>query len=236
MRVFLDIAYDGTDFFGSQIQKEIPQTILGEITSALLHLKIDSKVIASGRTDKGVHAFSQICHIELPSFWTNLDKLQTALNKIVPPAIRIKKIYKVDNTLHARYSAKKRAYRYILQQKEPNPFESRYVAYYKDIDLQKIKENIKLFEGTHDFSYFIKQGSDTKTNVRTIYKAYLYNYRGKTILYFEANGFLRTQIRFMVGALLSLEKEQIQQQLSLEKKYKFKPAQSCGLYLAKVKY
>ncbi|MDP2894419.1 MAG: tRNA pseudouridine synthase A, partial [Sulfurimonas sp.] len=69
-----------------------------------------------------------------------------------------------------------------------------------------------------------------------IYKTFAYRYKGFIILNFEANGFLRSQIRLMVGALLTLDASNIEEQLSCKKRYKIKPAPSNGLYLAKIKY
>jgi tRNA pseudouridine38-40 synthase len=82
----------------------------------------------------------------------------------------------------------------------------------------------------------MKSGSDIKSTTRTIYRAFAYRYKGFIVLNFEANGFLRSQIRLMVGALLNLESAQIQEQLACKKRYKIKPAPSNGLYLAKIKY
>lgn len=236
MRCALNIAYNGTHYLGSQIQKETPNTILGNLTTVLLQLGIKSKVIASGRTDKGVHATSQICHIDLPHFWNDLTKLKNVLNNMLPPSIRINTIKEVDSLFHARYSAKRRVYRYILKNKESNPFESDFVTFEKNISFENLQKNIKHFIGEHDFAYFMKTGSDTKSSVRIIYKAYAYKYKGFIILNFEANGFLRSQIRLMVGALLNLSTLELQNQLSCKQKHKVKLAPSNGLYLARIKY
>jgi len=236
MKIALTLAYDGTSYFGSQIQKETPLTIVGVLSKVLQQLGITDKVIASGRTDKGVHATGQVCHLSLPSFWNDVIKLQRTLNTMLPPDISVKKVVKVDENFHARYSAKKRVYRYVLKEGISDPFLSRFITFEKSVDIQTIAKNIKLFEGEHDFSYYMKTGSQTQNNIRTIYKAYAYKYKDFIVLYFEANGFLRTQIRFMVGALLNLNKKEIQDKLSLTYNHSLKPAKSQGLYLAKIKY
>ncbi|NPA66440.1 MAG: tRNA pseudouridine synthase A, partial [Epsilonproteobacteria bacterium] len=130
----------------------------------------------------------------------------------------------------------KRTYRYIISTKESNPFESRYVTFLPSCDLIKIKQNISLFEGEHNFEYFEKTGSDTKTTIRTIYKAFAYTHKSYIILHYEANGFLRSQIRLMTGALLSLDTNQITEMLQRQYRYKIKPVPPQGLYLAKIKY
>jgi len=236
MRCALTIAYNGTHYLGSQVQKETPNTIMGNLETVLLKLGIEYKVIASGRTDKGVHATGQVCHIDLPEFWTDLHKLQRVLNEMLPTSIHIKNIFHVEDDFHARYSAKKRVYRYIIKKGESNPFLEEFITFDKNIQFEEIEKNIKLFIGEHDFINYMKTGSDTKSSVRVIYKAFAYKHKDLIILNFEANGFLRSQIRLMVGALLNFNATQIQDQLSCKEKHKLKPAKSNGLYLAKIKY
>jgi tRNA pseudouridine38-40 synthase len=197
---------------------------------------IDSKAIASGRTDRGVHATGQVCHIDLPEFWNDLKKLKRVLNSMLPSSILVKEIKYVNNDFHARYTAKKRVYRYIIKNGQSNPFEANFVTFLDSVDLQMIKKNISLFQGEYDFKLFMKSGSDVKSTKRVIYKAFAYEHKGFIILNFEANGFLRSQIRLMVGALLTFESSIIEEQLMCKKKYKIKPAPSNGLYLAKIKY
>ena len=107
---------------------------------------------------------------------------------------------------------------------------------FKDIDFEKISKNIKLFIGEHNFKYFIKTGSDTDSTVRVVYNAFAYRYKDFIVLHFEANGYLRTQIRFMVSALLNLDENKILDKLNCKKNHQIKPALSNGLYLAKIKY
>ncbi|MDD5203323.1 MAG: tRNA pseudouridine synthase A, partial [Sulfurimonas sp.] len=127
MRVALTLAYNGTSFLGSQTQSETSNTVLGKLESVLSLLGISSRAIASGRTDKGVHATGQVCHIDLPAFWSDIQKLRDVLNQKLPKTIRVTKINAVDPAFHARYSAKKRVYRYIIKQAESNPFEEEFV-------------------------------------------------------------------------------------------------------------
>ncbi len=236
MRCSLTIAYNGTLYLGSQTQKETNNTILGTIETALKQLGIKTKIIASGRTDKGVHATGQVCHIDLPPFWDDLDKLKQVLNQMLPSSILVTHIKKVKDTFHARYDATRRTYRYLLKITPPNPFESDFVTFEQNIDFQQIEKNIAFFVGKHDFQQFMKTGSNVSSTQRIIYKAFAYKYKDLIILNFQANGFLRSQIRLMVGALLQLDSTQIQEQLSLSNTYKIKPAPSNGLYLAKINY
>ena len=236
MRVTLILSYNGTHFLGSQLQKSSKNTVFGQLERVLHQLGIKEKVIASGRTDKGVHASYQVAHVDLPPFWDDTAKLKQVLNEMLPSSIRVKKVYAVSDDFHARYSAKSRVYRYIIKTGASNPFETDFVTFIEDIQFNTLKQNIKLFIGQHDFVNFMKTGSDTKSSVREIYKAFAYKYKDYIVLNFEANGFLRTQIRFMVGALLDLSAQQIQEKLNNTKNHKLKPAPANGLYLAKVKY
>ena len=236
MRVKITLAYNGTHFFGSQVQSETDQTILGLLELSLSKLGIKERVVASGRTDRGVHATGQVCHVDLPLFWSDLTKLRQELNRSLPLAIRVKKITAVSEDFHARYSAKKRSYRYIIKEGEADPFSAEFITYLDSYERKKVEENIALFVGEYDFSYFLKSGSETKSNVREIYKAYAYRYKGYSILHFQATGFLRSQIRLMVGALLSLNSQEIQEKLTLVKNHNCRPAPANGLYLAKILY
>ena len=246
MRVKATIAYNGTKFYGSQIQeREI--TVNGTLQEALFSLGIDSKIEASGRTDRGVHATGQVIHFDLPPFWTDPQKLQEMMNQKLPRSLHVKKIQTVQDDFHARYSARRRVYRYILKEGESNPFLDEFVTFVDQIDIQLLQKAIKEFEGTHDFCGFYKKGSDNKTTIRTIYKTRVYKHKGLIVLYFEANGFLRSQIRLMVGMLLGLNSgkykiEDLENQLTptghfaCKQKIAFKPAPSNGLYLAKIFY
>ena len=236
MRVALTIAYNGTHFLGSQVQTESPNTIFGNLERVLSKLGINFRVVASGRTDKGVHATGQVCHIDLPPFWSDLSKLKRVLNEMLPSTILVKKVEAVDDEFHARYSAKKRSYRYIIKESKSNPFEADLITFLKSVDFKTIEKNIGLFIGEHDFKYFMKTGSDIGSTTRVIYKAFVYKCNGYIILNFQANGFLRSQIRLMVGALLTLNAQEIEDKLKTSYNHKLKPAPSNGLYLSKIKY
>ncbi|MBD3823874.1 MAG: tRNA pseudouridine(38-40) synthase TruA [Epsilonproteobacteria bacterium] len=236
MRVALTVSYNGASFEGFQIQKHTKNTIAGALEHVLGILGIESKIVASGRTDAGVHATGQVCHIDLPPFWSDLTKLQRVMNEMLPKSIHVKRIREESSDFHARYSAKKRLYRYIIKVGEPNPFEDAFVTFVESLDFDALQEKIALFVGEHDFAYFMKSGSDIGSTVRTVYNAYAYRHRGYIVLHFEANGFLRTQIRLMVGALLKFTCQEITEQLTCQKKHRLKPAPGNGLYLAKIKY
>jgi len=242
MKVRLLLSYNGANFEGSQVQSHTSNTIMGQVYKAFERLGIKTKLHASGRTDSGVHAFKQVMHCEVPSFWSDVNKLKDHLQFQLPDSIHLRQLNLADEAFHARYSAKRRAYRYILSDASSNPFESAFVTFNKEqLDIKALKDSISLFQGEHDFSSFMKSGSNTSSNIRTVYKATLYQHKGKVILYFEASGFLRSQIRLMVAFLLKisskrLSNEQLLEQLHNEKKHSSKPAPPNGLYLSNIIY
>lgn len=241
MRIKLLISYNGTSYEGLQVQKHTDNTIMGELYKALKSLNIKTKLHASGRTDAGVHAFKQMLHCDVPTYWSNTDKLKEHLQHKLPSSIKIRLLCQASEDFHARYSAKRRAYRYILCESESNPFESDLVTFVPHLDIPLITESIRLFEGEHDFGLFKKSGGAVGTDVRTIFKTRVYPYGNKLVLYFEANGFLRSQIRLMVAFLLKisekkLTQEQLLEQLNGLKSHNTKLAPPNGLYLSNIIY
>ncbi|ADV46141.1 tRNA pseudouridine(38-40) synthase TruA [Nitratifractor salsuginis] len=240
-RIKAVIAYDGSAFEGFQRQKRTPRTVQGALERALASLGIGTPIVGSGRTDAGVHATGQVIHFDLPPHWAKqpLDELQIHLNRRLD-AIRFKHLTPVPADFHARYDAKERIYRYIFR-REPSIFERKYVAGLAIADEAKLSEALKTFQGRHDFSHFLKTGSETAHNIRTITRAYFLR-RGKYgYIYFHADGFLRAQVRMMVHAAAAvangeLSLEQLKEQLELGKRYTTRLAPPEGLYLARVIY
>jgi len=239
-RVKAVIAYDGSHYLGFQKQKSTKKTVSHAIEEALTSLHITSCITASGRTDAGVHATGQVIHFDLPSYWYDLSKLRTTLNRKLKE-IEFKHISKVPSDFHARFSAKKRLYRYIFKTHKPSVFEQKYISFYPTFNVNQLEEALKYFQGEHDFDYFRKTGTVTHTTVRTVYKAMYREYKGYHYIYFEANGFLRSQVRMMVETCMlyaqgKLSLEQIEEQICCTKKHTTKLAPPEGLYLAKLLY
>ncbi len=240
MKVKITLCYDGSDFQGSQIQP-YEKTVQGALQEALAKLNITDKMELSGRTDKGVHAFKQVVSLQIPSFWNDTQKLHIHLQNLLPQTILIRRIKSVDEKFHARFSAKRREYRYIFTNKKLNPFQSRFISSFPHIDIDQIESISKLFCGTHDFAYFSKTGSEPKSTIRTIYKIDLYQYKGYFILRFCGNSFLRSQIRMMVDFIMKVSqgvftKEQLLLQLQAKEKVSSQLADAHGLYLSKITY
>ena len=242
MRVEAIIEYDGSKFSGFQIQKHTKNTIVEHLQTTLLSLGIKSKVIGSGRTDKGVHATFQTIHFDIPSFWEQkgLLELKSRLNQKLKH-IRVKYIKEVSLDFHAQYSAKVRVYRYIIKTKEPTVFEQPFVSYYKIKNFNLFKSAIDAFMGEHNFKFFKKEGSLTSSDIREIYKTKVIKLNDYIVVYFFANGYLRSQIRLMIAAAIALESKEITQkelaeQIGAKKRYITKPSCPNGLYLARVFY
>lgn len=240
-RVKIIFSYDGSKFFGSQIQQHNKQTVMGTLQKAIKTLGIDKIPQSSGRTDRGVHALNQVCHLDIPNYFFNLDKLRKNLNHFIMPYIYIKSISFVSSNFHARFSAKKRLYRYIVSHKLYNPLFADYYSFMPAINLNILNENIKEFEGIHDFSYFKKQGSVTHSDIRIIYKAFAYQKNDYTVINFLGNSFLRSQIRIMCDFLFKIEKgeykkDDLKQQLNLQNKRQVSLAPPSGLYLSRIYY
>ena len=240
LKVKAVVSYDGSVYSGFQKQTSTIRTVTYAIEKALHSLHITSSIIASGRTDAGVHATGQVIHFDLPDFWSDLYKLKTNLNRKLK-YIEFKHISKVEDDFHARFSAKKRLYRYVFKISKPSVFEQKYISHYPIFDLELLKKALKYFEGKHDFNYFHKTGSITHTTVRKIYKTQYKEYKGYHFIYFQANGFLRSQVRMMVeSAMLCAREEitlkQLTEQIECQKKHTSRLAPPEGLYLARVQY
>ena len=234
------ISYDGSQFFGSQKQPD-KITVQGVIEEVLAILNIDTKLELSGRTDKDVHAFRQTISCFIPSHWEDLNALKHKFNRLLPNSIFVRTIQEVDDKFHARFSAKKREYRYLFTNRFLTPFNANYISYYKDINEDKINEVIKLFVGVHDFELFSKTGSEPESTIREIYNIKLYKYKDIYILKFCANSYLRSQIRIIVDAIMKvssgkLSVNDIQEQLKKRKQHTWTLASPYGLYLSKIIY
>ena len=239
MKIKLTITYDGSDYFGSQIQPD-QITVESALLKAFSVLNITTSLEFSGRTDRGVHAFRQVVSCCVPKHFDNLPKLKNILNKILPSTIFVRNIQKVQDNFHARFDATKREYRYLFTNKPTTPFNYKHITYIDfDIDPKLTKEAREVFVGVHDFEYFSKTGSSPNSTIRQIYKIDFYKYRDIFVLRFQANGYLRSQIRMITASIFAVNQhkltiQDIKNQLNKTTKTKIKPANPNGLYLSRV--
>ena len=214
---------------------------MGTFQKALNCLGIDGTTIASGRTDRGVHALNQVCHLDIPEYLFNLDRLKYILNRHLLPYIFVKKIEFVKSDFHARFSAKKRLYRYIISHSVYNPIQANYVVFMPKLNIEILNNSLEELKGEHNFKYFKKEGSKTHSDIRTIYKAFSFRYKQYTIIDFLGDSFLRSQIRLMCSFLFEIARdklgiEDLRKQLTLEKKIYLPPAPAQSLYLSRIYY
>ena len=143
----LTLAYDGTDFYGWQIQPG-RATIQGAVTDVVRKITQEKMIIhAAGRTDAGVHALGQVAHFRTQSHLT-AQEFQRALNALLPSAIRTMSAEEVGPDFHARWQAQAKTYQYrIFRGRVVPPFEWRYVLHYPfPLDAASMAQAARLFE------------------------------------------------------------------------------------------
>lgn len=241
----IKIEYDGSKFVGWQYQNNgiSVQEVLQKAFFKFLKEKVT--VNASGRTDAGVHAIEQSAHIELKKKIINKEVFLNSINFYLKKyPVSVLSIKKKENTFHARYSAKKRTYKYkILNRNSPSPLNKNRAWFIKKkLDINLIKKALKILKGTHDFSTFRASSCQAKSAIRTLDSA-TFKKLGEIIeITFSSKSFLQQQVRSMVGAIKYVgEKKWTLKQFKNNFKSKRRancapPAPACGLYLKKVKY
>ena len=243
MRVLGVVSYKGTRFQGWQKQPTVT-TVQGEIEKALSQvLNSEVTIFGSGRTDAGVHAIGQTFTFDM-SKDLDLDKLCFSINRMIDKDIKILSFKKVDDDFHARFSAKSKTYLYKIRLGVKDPFENEYQYIYPfEFDFDLFSKALKQFEGKHCFKDFTSKEEDEDGYVREIYKIVSEKQDNDITVEFTGNGFMRYQIRNMVGAALAVASKNedlnfIPNHLKEEKvreicQYKAPPQ---GLYLVKVEY
>lgn len=243
MRFLIKFSYDGTEYSGFQTQKGL-NTIQQKLEEALTKINDgrQTTIVATGRTDKGVHALKQYAHTDINVNITP-KKLKRALNSNLPPDIHVIETKEVSDSFHARYSVKEKEYRYLINLGEYNPIERNHVFQYNyELNVKSIEEAIKYFVGTHDFRAFVTDNKEKENCIRKITKATIEQKENKLIITFIGNGFLRYQVRNMVGILIKVGENKIKPQEILEilkskdRTRAGKTAPAEGLYLVDVKY
>ena len=243
MRILLTISYDGTDFFGYQIQPN-KRTVEQTLNDAIFKITGERvKSIASGRTDSGVHALCQKVHFDTETTIPP-KSIAAALNTVLPEDVKVLSSKRVASTFNARYSAKKKTYRYSLYfSTVEEPLQKRTKTLVKfPVDIDRIKEAAKVIEGEHDFKCFLASGSSVKDTVRTVYGIKVVK-KGKNLdFYVTGNGFLYNMVRIIVGTLLSVGEGKIEKEdivnalLTGERPQFFKTMPAKGLCLTSVTY
>jgi tRNA pseudouridine38-40 synthase len=205
-RIRIVLAYDGTEFHGWQVQPGLPtiQGVLEEIISGMEGKAVH--VAASGRTDAGVHALAQVAAFTLGNP-IPVENLQRAVNRLLPPAIRVLDAAETDAGFHPRFDALAKTYQYTLYRAALcSPFQWRYVHHYPyPLNEDAMIAAARTFEGEHDFTAFAASDNKYdagKSRVRRIFHSELVRSGDALIYTVRGSGFLKHMVRNIVGTLI----------------------------------
>lgn len=242
-RIAIQIAYDGSAFYGWQKQIHA-QTVQQVLEKALLTIvKSPTYITGSGRTDTGVHATCQIAHFDF-ELNMNMEQIRLALKTKIPRTIEVLQAWEVSSDFHARYSATKRTYHYLLS-KNISPFHRLYrgLFYKYKINTEHIQQILPHLLGEHDFTSFSKPNPEITNHRCDIQNISFEEYDDYWLFSISANRFLHNMVRRIVGALVSISHRNqdpaIISQWILDMKHEqrnFFTAPAAGLYLTKIDY
>lgn len=259
-RLKFTVAYEGTRYAGWQLQagapdRNRPPTIQGELERVFHRVAGERLVVhGSGRTDAGVHAEAQICHVDMPEHLSRVHWLR-ALNSKLPPDIRVLACDDAPDTFHARKSAKGKRYAYTLWA-GPGcavPRISAFAWSLPVLDLERIAAAIPYLIGEHDFASFQNTGTRLANTTRRIFSITCKPGEAANLIcpaswpvvsyVFEGNGFLKQMVRNLMGLLVwigqgRLEPEDIPAILAARERCALPSptAPACGLTLLEVVY
>jgi tRNA pseudouridine38-40 synthase len=243
-RYFIELAYDGTNYHGWQIQKNAlsVQQILDEKLSVIFREPIETT--GCGRTDTGVHAKEFFAHFDTvdSSWFIDHGVLLRSINSILPKDIAIKRIFPVAANAHARFDATLRSYEYHIHFNK-DPFKNGYSWELRDEpDIDLMNSAVKIIMKYTDFSCFSKSNTQVKTNICKIAKAEWVVKDDGIVFKISADRFLRNMVRAIVGTLIMVGKKEIEPEAVrqiIESKNRSNAGMSvpaCGLYLTQVLY
>jgi len=242
MNIILKIQYDGTDFFGSQIQSE-GRTVQGELQSALGKLFSENiSTVFSGRTDSGVHAREQTVNFHVPSSPIPPDKISYPLNGMLPNDIYAISSKLTDEDFNARFDARTRTYRYFLR-KTHNIFRNKYSLIYPfDIDIQKLNGTAELFVGKKNFRSFCSTHAEVNNYICDVKSLNFSRHDDEVVMEISSDRFLQNMVRIIVSTFLKLNSGKISRAdiadifERKDRRYSPKTISPRGLFLWKVDY
>src|SRR5580658_3575718 len=205
-RIRITLAWDGTEFHGWQVQPGLPtiQGVLEETIGGIEGKPVH--VAGSGRTDAGVHARAQVAAFTIANP-IPADNLRRAVNRLLPPAIRVLDAIETDAEFHPRFDAIAKTYQYTIHRAPIcSPFEWRYVHHYPyPLDEAAMTAAAGLFEGEHDFMAFAasdNRDEEGKSKVRTIFTSTMMRSADRLVYAVRGSGFLKHMVRNIVGTLI----------------------------------
>lgn len=210
--ICMKVSYKGTAYNGFQSQPK-GRTIQDELENAIRGLTGENiKIIASGRTDAGVHARSQVFNF-VTSSTIELKRWCLALNNKLPEDIVLIQAFEVPMQFHARKAARRKTYHYYINHSRyPDPFHQHMQLHHPvTLNIDAMKAALPYLLGEHDFTSFCSKKSTKQSHVRRIYEARLevnpsfHTEQGKQLCFiFTGNGFLYHMIRIIIGTLLKI--------------------------------
>ena len=205
MRYFIEFAYCGTDFHGSQTQPNgiTVQEVMEEAFATIL--RVPTPLTFAGRTDAGVHAEMMIAHMDTEKpVPTNLA---ARLNNLLPPSIAIRDIHRVKDEAHARFDATERTYRYrITTRKDPFTYQYR-TRVAAGMDFEAMNRAAKHLLGRQDFASFCRTHTDVKTTICDVRESHwVIENEAEAYFVITADRFLRNMVRAVVGTLFEVGK------------------------------
>jgi tRNA pseudouridine38-40 synthase len=205
-RVAMGIRYDGSAYRGWQSQFGEIATVQDRVEKAVGQVANETvAVCCAGRTDAGVHATQQVIHFD-----TSADRGENSwmfgANSALPPDISVIWAKEVDSEFHARFSASRRRYRYILYNYKVRPGILRHAVgwHYKTLDESLMQQAAQYLIGEHDFTSFRGAGCQARSPVRHVHEVAVTRHKHLLILEIEANAFLLHMVRNIVGTLFAI--------------------------------
>jgi len=243
-RIALQLEYNGSNYYGFQNQNNNLPTIECELMRAIAKVadhQVD--IVCAGRTDKGVHACSQVIHFNSAAQRT-LRAWQLGINSNLARDISVLNAYFVDDEFHARFSAYARKYRYIIYRNKTRPalMANQVTWQAKELNITNMKIASSYLTGEHDFSALRSADCQAKSPVRTIYEIKIFEQGKLLIIEVKANAFLHHMVRNIAGLLMEVGKgvkqvEFVREVLnSKNRNQQFSTSYANGLYLVDVMY
>jgi len=202
-RIRIDLSYDGTNFYGWGKQAD-RRTVQGELEAALFTLfQINVDTVVAGRTDAGVHASGQVCHVDVPE--NDYTDIAYRLNRILNDEIRIKSVTRVSDDFHARFGALRRHYIYKI--KDGNGFIEPTARldispWYRNLDINLMNEAATTLIGEHDFFSYARF-REKATTIRDLQR---FDFQrtpdGLIIATVSADAFLYNMVRSLIGTMV----------------------------------
>ncbi len=205
MVVKLVVEYDGTNYCGWQVQPN-GVTVQEKIQTALKKLTgQDITVTGSGRTDSGVHAEGQVASFKIENSSIPAERFSYALNTCLPADIRVLASSCEAEDFNARFSAKRKTYRYKTYVSDVcKPLKERYAYRIDEVDVEKMRQAAELLVGEKDFKCFCAADTAVKDTIRTIYSLTVEKNGYDLYITVCGNGFLYNMVRIIAGTLLSV--------------------------------